>query len=333
MVRDGVKQKSYGMLPVLLLAGVVFCACCAGAMTAALMAEEYRPYELKAIVKEGAVIQNSDIAALYQIEGVEAVTPVCPAAVTLRCGDLEVGLIVYGIRGHYIDKTSIRGSTFAEKAGVPQLVLNQAAIELLEDGAKENSIETGDWLNARYSIYVEGTDRKFRAVVCGFLEDGSEKSEAAALISLDALTGLLKAGSMDATAGEVMIRCQNIGYAKKVSNSLDTKILTATAVEEELSVRSKSIRQNLVYLIIVAAICLVCALALMRSRERSGLPAGTHRLPVAILANILGLLAALLLPYLFPPEQRAEALFALPVPPWALLAGITLPFLLLLKSP
>src|SRR5690554_2842947 len=122
------EPRTYGKLPVLFLAAMVFCICYAGAMITALSVEKSRHYELDATIKEGVRIQESDLRSLHQIKGVEAVTPIHPITVTVGRDEIETSLKVYGIRGNYMDPKSVKGEVFLDRGAMPQLILNQSAL-------------------------------------------------------------------------------------------------------------------------------------------------------------------------------------------------------------
>ena len=117
-----------------------------------------------------------DEAALWDLPGVRAITPILHFNATLSTGKASCTLTVEAVRSISMTAEQISSSVFPEEGNMPVLVLNAAAVKAFRDeaGRKTDSLDLD-------GSFVLSADRELPANVCGVWEDG--KAEPLAYMS------------------------------------------------------------------------------------------------------------------------------------------------------
>ena len=117
-----------------------------------------------------------DEAKLWELQGVQSVTPILRINATLSTKEASCTLTVEAVRSGALKQDQISGSVFPEESNMPYLVLNTAAVKAFRDeaGRKTDSLDLD-------GSFVLLADRELPAKVCGVCEDG--KAEPMAYMS------------------------------------------------------------------------------------------------------------------------------------------------------
>ena len=176
-----------------------------------------------------------DEAALWDLPGVRAITPILHFNATLSTGKASCTLAVEAVRSSSMNAVQISGSVFSEEGNMPVLVLNTSAIKAFRDeaGRKTDSLDLD-------GSFVLSADRELPAKVCGVCED--EKSEPMAYMSYSTAHALLGASvqhgvtmrfTLDNAGSEpsVVSKLQELGFAAEVD---ETRAIQWAALQEQL---------------------------------------------------------------------------------------------------
>ncbi len=176
-----------------------------------------------------------DEAALWDLPGVRAITPILHFNATLSTGKASCTLTVEAVRSSSMNAVQISGSVFSEEGNMPVLVLNTSAIKAFRDeaGRKTDSLDLD-------GSFVLSADRELPAKVCGVCED--EKSEPMAYMSYSTAHALLGASvqhgvtmrfTLDNAGSEpsVVSKLQELGFAAEVD---ETRAIQWAALQEQL---------------------------------------------------------------------------------------------------
>lgn len=176
-----------------------------------------------------------DEAALWDLPGVRAITPILHFNATLSTGKASCTLTVEAVRSSSMNAVQISGSVFSEEGNMPVLVLNTSAIKAFRDeaGRKTDSLDLD-------GSFVLSADRELPAKVCGVCED--EKSEPMAYMSYSTAHALLGASvqhgvtmrfTLDNAGSEpsVVSKLQELGFAAEVD---ETRAIQWSALQEQL---------------------------------------------------------------------------------------------------
>ena len=176
-----------------------------------------------------------DEAALWDLQGVRAITPILHFNATLSTGKASCTLTVEAVRSSSMNAVQISGSVFSEEGNMPVLVLNTSAIKAFRDeaGRKTDSLDLD-------GSFVLSADRELPAKVCGVCED--EKSEPMAYMSYSTAHALLGANGQQGVtlrftldnAGlepSVVSKLQELGFAAEVDQ---TRAVQWSALQEQL---------------------------------------------------------------------------------------------------
>lgn len=176
-----------------------------------------------------------DEAALWDLPGVRAITPILHFNATLSTGKASCTLTVEAVRSSSMNAVQISRSVFSEEGNMPVLVLNTSAIKAFRDeaGRKTDSLDLD-------GSFVLSADRELPAKVCGVCED--EKSEPMAYMSYSTAHALLGASvqhgvtmrfTLDNAGSEpsVVSKLQELGFAAEVD---ETRAIQWAALQEQL---------------------------------------------------------------------------------------------------
>lgn len=176
-----------------------------------------------------------DEAALWDLPGVRAITPILHFNATLSTGKASCTLTVEAVRSSSMNAVQISGSVFSEEGNMPVLVLNTSAIKAFRDeaGRKTDNLDLD-------GSFVLSADRELPAKVCGVCED--EKSEPMAYMSYSTAHALLGASvqhgvtmrfTLDNAGSEpsVVSKLQELGFAAEVD---ETRAIQWAALQEQL---------------------------------------------------------------------------------------------------
>ena len=176
-----------------------------------------------------------DEAALWDLPGVRAITPILHFNATLSTGKASCTLTVEAVRSSSMNAVQISGGVFSEEGNMPVLVLNTSAIKAFRDeaGRKTDSLDLD-------GSFVLSAYRELPAKVCGVCED--EKSEPMAYMSYSTAHALLGASvqhgvtmrfTLDNAGSEpsVVSKLQELGFAAEVD---ETRAIQWAALQEQL---------------------------------------------------------------------------------------------------
>ncbi len=176
-----------------------------------------------------------DEAALWDLPGVRAITPILHFNATLSMGKASCTLTVEAVRSSSMNAVQISGSVFSEEGNMPVLVLNTSAIKAFRDeaGRKTDSLDLD-------GSFVLSADRELPAKVCGVCED--EKSEPMAYMSYSTAHALLGASvqhgvtmrfTLDNAGSEpsVVSKLQELGFEAEVN---ENRAIKWAALQEQL---------------------------------------------------------------------------------------------------
>lgn len=176
-----------------------------------------------------------DEAKLWELQGVQSVTPILRFNATLSTKEASCTLTVEAVRSGALKQDQISGSVFPEESNMPYLVLNTAAVKAFRDeaGRKTDSLDLD-------GSFVLSADRELPAKVCGVCED--EKAEpmaymsyttAHALFGTSGQHGVTLRLTLDNAGSEpaVVSKLQELGFAAEVD---ETRAIQWAALQEQL---------------------------------------------------------------------------------------------------
>ena len=131
-----------------------------------------------------------DEAKLWELQGVQSVTPILRFNATLSTKEASCTLTVEAVRSGALKQDQISGSVFPEESNMPHLVLNTAAVKAFRDeaGRKTDSLDLD-------GSFVLSADRELPAKVCGILED--DNPEPMAYMSYSVARTILSPGGQN----------------------------------------------------------------------------------------------------------------------------------------
>ena len=177
-----------------------------------------------------------DEAKLWEVRGVQSVTPILRFNATLSTKEASCTLTVEAVRSGALKQDQISGSVFPEESNMPYLVLNTAAVKAFRDeaGRKTDSLDLD-------GSFVLSADRELPAKVCGVLED--ESLDPMAYMSYSVARTILSPGgqnsgvtlrlTLDNAGSEpaVVSKLQELGFAAEVD---ETRAIQWAALQEQL---------------------------------------------------------------------------------------------------
>lgn len=177
-----------------------------------------------------------DEAKLWELQGVQSVTPILRFNATLSTKEASCTLTVEAVRSGALKQDQISGSVFPEESNMPYLVLNTAAVKAFRDeaGKKTDSLDLD-------GSFVLSADRELPAKVCGILED--DNPEPMAYMSYSVARTILSPGgqnsgvtlrlTLDNAGSEpaVVSQLQEFGFMAEVD---ETRTVQWVAYQERL---------------------------------------------------------------------------------------------------
>ena len=177
-----------------------------------------------------------DEAKLWELRGVQSVTPILRFNATLSTKEASCTLTVEAVQSGALKQDQISGSVFPEESNMPYLVLNTAAVKAFRDeaGRKTDSLDLD-------GSFVLSADRELPAKVCGVLED--ESLDPMAYMSYSVARTILSPGgqnsgvtlrlTLDNAGSEpaVVSKLQELGFAAEVD---ETRAIQWAAYQERL---------------------------------------------------------------------------------------------------
>ena len=176
-----------------------------------------------------------DEAKLWELRGVQSVTPILRFNATLSTKEASCTLTVEAVRSGALKQDQISGSVFPEESNMPYLVLNTAAVKAFRDeaGRKTDSLDLD-------GSFVLSADRELPAKVCGVCEDGKAEpmaymsyTTAHALFGTSGQQGVSLRLTLDNAGSEpaVVSKLQELGFAAEVD---ETRAIQWAAYQERL---------------------------------------------------------------------------------------------------
>lgn len=349
-------QGRWAVLPAAGMAIAAFCLCFAGAVVMSVEQEKSEPYELQVMAESGAV-EDSDIAAIREMEDVTAATALLDVPVVVTADEYTAELTLTGIDPAYLREVFAQGGMFPDSGVMPYIVLNKAALKTFtkdkdakdlyggEMGGEQPSgtaVPEIDWLNADVSVQM-GEGKTIVARICGILDGDEEEQESASYISLEAARTLLRDSGQLPTYTGARVRVTNIGAAEAVSREISRFGLTVTNSNAELQARWDGETKEMTYLILIALFGLLCSAVLLAAwRRMSRLENGAayaalewlglrrrdirtlfmlQSLMISVIGAVIGILVSLLLPSFLTAGETTDTIFLLPVPFLAVLVS------------
>lgn len=300
-------MKKSNRLLALFLAGLFFCLCQMGAALSYIHAEATKPFFLMVEAGDKSKIQRQTADEVLSLDSVEDAFLVLPVTATLKHGATEQSVTLYGISREYVPVIPFDGSVFINGGSMPKIVLNQEIIKDLSETEEQSGIKVPDWLNCEYELEV-GTETcsvTRAAGVCGIFQSDSASLPDGYISMEQAQKLLLSAGLPVKYVLRVKLDC--IGSVQDVSERLINLGLTPESVDTKEKSNMTSLPREIAYLSVIAIMCLL----FIQKMENC-------RLNDILLGTPVGIISAMLSPYLFPPQDRGAAMFALPIPLWAI---------------
>ena len=300
-------MKKSNRLSALFLAGFIFCLCQMGAALSYIHAEATRPFFLMVEAGDKNKIQRQTSEEVMSLDSVEDAVLVLPVSATLRLGETVRHVTLYGMSREHIPVAPYDGSTYTDGGSMPKLILSQVVIKDLSETAKQSGLKVPDWPKCEYKLEVGAEDKTVTRVagVCGVFQSNGTSLPDGFISMTQAQKLLLSAGLPVEYSMQVQLDC--IGSVQSVSERLIHLGLTPVSVAPEENSSMTSLTRELVYMFVIAALCLL----LFQKTGNSGLRN-------IFLGTIAGIISAMLSQYLFPPQDRGAAMFALPIPLWAI---------------
>ena len=176
-----------------------------------------------------------DEAKLWELRGVQSVTPILRFNATLSTKEASCTLTVEAVRNGALKQDQISGSVFPEESNMPYLVLNTAAVKAFRDeaGRKTDSLDLD-------GSFVLSADRELPAKVCGVCEDGKAEpmaymsyTTAHALFDTSGQQGVTMRFTLDNAGSEpsVVSKLQEFGFMAEAD---ETRAIQWNALQEQL---------------------------------------------------------------------------------------------------
>lgn len=176
-----------------------------------------------------------DEAKLWELQGVQSVTPILRINATLSTKEASCTLTVEAVRSGALKQDQISGSVFPEESNMPYLVLNTAAVKAFRDeaGRKTDSLDLD-------GSFVLLADRELPAKVCGVCEDGKAEpmaymsyTTAHALFDTSGQQGVTLRFTLDNAGSEpsVVSKLQEFGFMAEAD---ETRAIQWNALQEQL---------------------------------------------------------------------------------------------------
>ena len=109
-----------------------------------------------------------DLNTLFQIAGVERVSPILQVNCQLTYGEKDASNQIDAVYGSYLNVHLTDGSIFTDNTNMPYLVLNEAATKLFAEKDDEPGIAVQE------ELLLKSGDVETKAQVCGIHQDDSE---------------------------------------------------------------------------------------------------------------------------------------------------------------
>ncbi|MEA4934652.1 MAG: hypothetical protein VB071_13880 [Lawsonibacter sp.] len=300
-------MKKSNRLLTLFLAGFIFCLCQMGAALSYIHAEATRPFFLMVEAGDKNKIQRQTVDEVLSLDSVEDAFLVLPVTATLKHGATEQSVTLYGMSCEHVPVTPFDGSAYMNDGSMPKIMLSQAVIKDLSETAEQSGLKVPDWLKCEYKLEVSAEDRTVTRVarVCGVFQSNGTSLPDGFISMEQAQKLLLSAGLPVEYSMQVQLDC--IGSVQSVSERLINLGLTPVSVDTEEKSNMTSLPREIAYLSVIAIMCLL----FIQKMENC-------RLNDILLGTPVGIISAMLSQYLFPPQDRGAAMFALPIPLWAI---------------
>lgn len=243
-----IPRLSWGALIFLTIS--FFCSNLLGDVFRELRLEQGKTYEITANTES-----QVDLNALSQIGGVLAVSPLLDRECTLDISDYTLSCQCKGVYSSYLQDILQEGVIFPDGTTMPYLLLNQVAIESLnqENGEKLLNLQQ----KASFSIGEES----YQAVVCGIVDDSLE--EPVVYMSYDtAIRGIY--GS-DIT--NLIFRLENRGAVKETVSALQRNGLSPV-YDTQIEQTWNAMEQQLWLYALGSVTLSVCAAVLIMERKK-----------------------------------------------------------------
>lgn len=196
-----------------------------------------------------------DEAKLWELRGVQSVTPILRFNATLSTKEASCTLTVEAVRNGALKQDQISGSVFPEESNMPYLVLNTVAVKAFRDeaGRKTDSLDLD-------GSFVLSADRELPAKVCGVLED--ESLDPMAYMSYSVARTLLRPGGQNSGV-TLRLTLDNAGSEPAVVSKLQELSFWAET-DETRTVQWAAYQERLKSSVLLCLGILISAAVLMR---------------------------------------------------------------------
>lgn len=206
-----------------------------------------------------------DMEVVGGISGILSCTVLYEVDATVSAAGYEADFNIQGVDSSFISGYVADGTLFTELGGMPELVMNEAALETFAlDGKKIESIESVDWLNTGINIKT-GDERPIAAAICGIIHD--EKESPSVYMSLSAARNYLMQQGVTPVMTSALVKVRTAGIADNVTDNLEKLGYMAENTEDHTQEWQLSERK-LYDSILAAVIAALAALALLRAHIR-----------------------------------------------------------------
>lgn len=250
------------------LALATFFLVVSGSLAWQLQQEQGEPCEIRGSLAETAALSAEQLTALYQREGVQAVTWAGEAELTLSFGEYQATVMACGVEASWLRGDWQQGQAYADQTAMPYVVLNAAAVQSFRNEKKAvlEQPETVSWCEAEMVVKHENGGSPLR--ICGVLEDGEE--EARAYLSTEQLQNLMAAAGQEGVPDMLWLRLENVSYREVVCRELQTLGISAESGEDrETRWQILEERRNLYLLMGILAAACGCLVHFNQEKNRS----------------------------------------------------------------
>lgn len=129
-----------------------------------LYKEKHTPFELIGSTDSATI----DLNTLFQIAGVERVSPILQVNCQLTYGEKDASNPIDAVYASYLNVHLTDGSIFTDNTNMPYLVLNEAATRLFTEK------DDGPGIAVQEELLMKSGDVETKAQVCGIYQDDSE---------------------------------------------------------------------------------------------------------------------------------------------------------------
>lgn len=322
--KDNAMRRGF-FLPVLLLAVFFCCISYISSGIYEINLVHSQPYELTAVYGGKGPLNEEGLAPLRKLEGVLMAEPVIKINAVLGISNVKYQTNIICVDSSYLRDNFVKGFRYPDGSKMPQLVLNQTAAEEIKAAFGGENTDVPDVSGSQCTLSLDGVDGSFITRVCGIINN-STGADPQAFMSYSSAKALLQSHGKPSSFDEVRFILKNNDYKGQVTEALEPKGFSVQDKIEQAPDKMAPVQNDLIFLIIVAAICLFSASSLLITRVsilHPDIKIIRRRFADAfIISSGAGFTSVILMPYFYPPALRTGSLFGGTMPVWVFAIGI-----------